>query len=478
MIIDGDESIRNSNSDDAVMLAAEQFSEEETETTTLTEEYDHLQLSSLLALENNQNEDDSQTLQSKSPDDDEDESDLSATDDVSYDDEPYPQSPEFDGEFSPKELTIASNHDESSEESSRLLLRRERSSNKKNKKKQQKLNIAVLRVSYTVGYELLDLILHDSMNIQKAGGSKIILDSEEPSIDTTIILLWMLAAFSISASACCCLLLCVNRGFILDEPAPQPQRPVRRRLTVDQVVEKYPLFHYHHRHEHGDEAGGDLLEECAICLDDLAEGIPCRQLPCQHVFHGRCIAKWLIERSATCPLCKIDLYEEEKEEEETESDSPGGDEDQVNFFHWMMETLLRSESGEGGEGNVEASPSTTAATNANPPANNLPSEETPPQPETPLTSSTWSSFNRWRRRLFRREVSAVNDLTEPLLQEGVSSQSPRRRDQDERETSGETHQDESLERPSQEQEVRDERNASPEELEASTGHDDHGPQEV
>uniref|UniRef100_A0A7R9WLD9 RING-type domain-containing protein n=1 Tax=Craspedostauros australis TaxID=1486917 RepID=A0A7R9WLD9_9STRA len=47
-----------------------------------------------------------------------------------------------------------------------------------------------------------------------------------------------------------------------------------------------------------------------------------RKLPCDHTFHANCIARWLVERSATCPLCKIDLFEDEEEPEETGQDAP------------------------------------------------------------------------------------------------------------------------------------------------------------
>ena len=53
---------------------------------------------------------------------------------------------------------------------------------------------------------------------------------------------------------------------------------------------------------------------CCICLEDLNEdaasassGRSVVSLPCGHMFHKGCVAKWLTEKSATCPLCKQQL---------------------------------------------------------------------------------------------------------------------------------------------------------------------------
>ncbi|XAR51219.1 hypothetical protein NMG60_11005781 [Bertholletia excelsa] len=50
--------------------------------------------------------------------------------------------------------------------------------------------------------------------------------------------------------------------------------------------------------------GGSLKNECAVCLDCLADGEYCRSLPaCGHVFHASCVDKWLTE-AASCPICR------------------------------------------------------------------------------------------------------------------------------------------------------------------------------
>ncbi|KAJ1722987.1 hypothetical protein LPJ53_002653 [Coemansia erecta] len=54
----------------------------------------------------------------------------------------------------------------------------------------------------------------------------------------------------------------------------------------------------------GWDDAGEL--ECAICLDGIHVGDVIRILPCPHVFHSRCIDRWLLCQSSFCPLCKRD----------------------------------------------------------------------------------------------------------------------------------------------------------------------------
>ncbi|KAJ6126053.1 hypothetical protein N7471_010546 [Penicillium samsonianum] len=46
-----------------------------------------------------------------------------------------------------------------------------------------------------------------------------------------------------------------------------------------------------------------LEEDCAICLDTMSLGEIEAQGPCGHMFHDKCISKWLMGQSA-CPLCR------------------------------------------------------------------------------------------------------------------------------------------------------------------------------
>ncbi|CCW60152.1 unnamed protein product [Phytomonas sp. EM1] len=48
-------------------------------------------------------------------------------------------------------------------------------------------------------------------------------------------------------------------------------------------------------------------QACGICLDDFAESERVKQLPCGHVFHGRCARHWLHMHN-DCPMCRQPVY--------------------------------------------------------------------------------------------------------------------------------------------------------------------------
>ena len=56
---------------------------------------------------------------------------------------------------------------------------------------------------------------------------------------------------------------------------------------------------------------GNLIDKlqnskCSICLDDFNKGKHISYLPCCHVYHSKCIKKWL-KVSNLCPLCKEEV---------------------------------------------------------------------------------------------------------------------------------------------------------------------------
>ncbi|KAL9224483.1 hypothetical protein vseg_000511 [Gypsophila vaccaria] len=50
---------------------------------------------------------------------------------------------------------------------------------------------------------------------------------------------------------------------------------------------------------------------CCICLTRYMDDDQLRELPCSHFFHSECVDKWL-KISATCPLCKYEIVEQEE----------------------------------------------------------------------------------------------------------------------------------------------------------------------
>ncbi|KAI8677888.1 RING-type domain-containing protein [Fusarium keratoplasticum] len=51
----------------------------------------------------------------------------------------------------------------------------------------------------------------------------------------------------------------------------------------------------------------DSLQSCSICAEDFGRGVEFRPLPCGHRFHPACIDPWLLQRSLTCPLCRLNV---------------------------------------------------------------------------------------------------------------------------------------------------------------------------
>lgn len=76
--------------------------------------------------------------------------------------------------------------------------------------------------------------------------------------------------------------------------------------------------------------------QCAICFDDYAqdEG-DVRKLPCNHLFHEKCIFPWL-KSNATCPVCRARMPNANAENEDDNSDM---DEDMFGM-HFIIYKLL------------------------------------------------------------------------------------------------------------------------------------------
>lgn len=73
---------------------------------------------------------------------------------------------------------------------------------------------------------------------------------------------------------------------------------VRRSITTDQflkiVDQKAPARRY----------AAAPPEDCSVCLSAYEEGDEVRKLKCDHKFHKACVDTWLLQDSATCPLCR------------------------------------------------------------------------------------------------------------------------------------------------------------------------------
>jgi hypothetical protein len=60
---------------------------------------------------------------------------------------------------------------------------------------------------------------------------------------------------------------------------------------------------------------------CSICMEEFVDGDIVRVLPCSHRFHPSCIDPWLLKKSGTCPLCRVELDKERKASTDTAASS-------------------------------------------------------------------------------------------------------------------------------------------------------------
>lgn len=49
--------------------------------------------------------------------------------------------------------------------------------------------------------------------------------------------------------------------------------------------------------------------QCVICLSEFSLGETIKLLPCTHMFHSKCIERWLNEYKMNCPSCRFSLGE-------------------------------------------------------------------------------------------------------------------------------------------------------------------------
>lgn len=207
----------------------------------------------------------------------------------------------------------------------------------------EKYHKTILEVSYTTEYKLMDYLVRESDQDQESGGLQIMIDTRRGTGSPFDSAIWI--ALTAMLSACLCSFLMIVNGWFVEEEPPDegPPRPVRRRLTREQIRDRYPIWRFDgerlHPVTHPDLTPPEPadLELCSICLDEYEPGDKLRVLDCDHAFHAKCIGKWLSERSAVCPLCKEDLYiDEEESEDESEDDSVEADAERISGWSWLL----------------------------------------------------------------------------------------------------------------------------------------------
>nr|KAJ0193248.1 hypothetical protein LSAT_V11C800415410 [Lactuca sativa] len=71
-------------------------------------------------------------------------------------------------------------------------------------------------------------------------------------------------------------------------------------FSLHDIQNHIPPFQY----PAADKSTAAASDDCSICLEYFNEGEICRVLPvCDHVFHARCVDKWLT-KVPNCPICR------------------------------------------------------------------------------------------------------------------------------------------------------------------------------
>ncbi|OLY84073.1 E3 ubiquitin-protein ligase, partial [Smittium mucronatum] len=60
--------------------------------------------------------------------------------------------------------------------------------------------------------------------------------------------------------------------------------------------------------------------DCLICFEPVQTGDKIREIPCEHVFHQKCLDTWLTTRSGFCPTCRYNLHTRKSLEEQNVGD--------------------------------------------------------------------------------------------------------------------------------------------------------------
>jgi Ring finger domain len=288
----------------------------------------------------------------------------------------------------------------------------------------------ILHVSFDAEFDLLDAVYHQDDDTRSAGGPRITVDAKSANSPYWIAIAAVLAA-------CVCSFCIIFQSWLEVEQAdltPAPPRPTnQRRLTRQQVRQLLPTYRYDGCSLHSMAAASDgddpesgstppppppltnvMMDCCSICLDDYESGDVLRVLACQHVYHAKCIGKWLVERSAVCPLCKEDLFVEEEEEPEEEEEEEEEEEPQrpSQYEESMWRRIYQSLTATADQDDTDGPQPETVAAEAT-----AGEQQQPALVDVVVPSSSERRRLWWSRMFHRRPIPQAesSDLAQPLL---------------------------------------------------------------
>jgi E3 ubiquitin-protein ligase RHA2 len=116
-------------------------------------------------------------------------------------------------------------------------------------------------------------------------------------------------------------------------PSSQPselERPeVAAACSTELRDRELPVARY------GEQRGAEHERCCVFCLSGIEDDDEVRVLRCLHLFHRRCLDRWLAARpAATCPLCRGKLLTV------TAAKCSGGDQEERRSIEGMCMVML------------------------------------------------------------------------------------------------------------------------------------------
>ena len=85
------------------------------------------------------------------------------------------------------------------------------------------------------------------------------------------------------------------------------------------IIEKLKHFKMDKKLCKQKENGEIEFPKCIICLLEINEGIDSILLPCEHIYHEKCIIQWFKTHN-TCPLCRFEITGEKFKNDSCEND--------------------------------------------------------------------------------------------------------------------------------------------------------------
>ncbi|EAN78147.1 hypothetical protein, conserved [Trypanosoma brucei brucei TREU927] len=112
----------------------------------------------------------------------------------------------------------------------------------------------------------------------------------------------------LSIRICCSLILLVVSGEHLPNFTGILVHVVVLAPFLDVLYAASILFRFRHVVDSFPEVG--TAADCVICFDPVTDSARGRQLRCGHIFHSRCLRRWLM-RAARCPTCRQYVFHQE-----------------------------------------------------------------------------------------------------------------------------------------------------------------------